>query len=120
MLYGRRTTALTWSFERKAEMVGRVVRFWDPDYYRTYPDAPGEPHGYMSVQQEVTRALADPTHFKDVPKTDPLYRRKTSGLQRDSLQDSRPAFVVRDRNYVSARWPGDAYTFAKTFSDMLK
>ena len=31
-----------------------------------------------------------------------------------------PAFVVRDRNYVSARWPGDAHTFAKTFAGMLQ
>jgi putative intracellular protease/amidase len=30
VLYGRRTTALTWAFERKAEQVGRIVRFWDP------------------------------------------------------------------------------------------
>jgi hypothetical protein len=28
--------------------------------------------------------------------------------------------VVRDRNYVSARWPGDAHTFAKTFAGMLQ
>jgi len=55
----------------------------------------------------------------DVLETDPEYRRKTSGLQRDSLNDTRPAFVVRDRNYVSARWPGDAHTFAKTFACML-
>jgi hypothetical protein len=26
---------------------------------------------------------------------------------------------VRDRNYVSARWPGDAHTFAKTFAALL-
>jgi hypothetical protein len=26
---------------------------------------------------------------------------------------------VRDGNYVSARWPGDAHTFAKTFAAML-
>jgi len=26
---------------------------------------------------------------------------------------------VRDRTYVSARWPGDAHTFAKTFAGML-
>jgi hypothetical protein len=55
----------------------------------------------------------------DVPRIDPDYRRKTSGLQRDSLNDTRPAFVVRDRNYVSARWPGDAHTFARTFAGML-
>jgi hypothetical protein len=36
------------------------------------------------------------------------------------MADETPAFVVRDRNYVSARWPGDIHTFAKTFSAMLK
>jgi hypothetical protein len=74
----------------------------------------------MSVQQEVTRALARPEDFCDVPKEDPYYRRKTSGLVRDTMDDETPAFVVRDRNYVSARWPGDSHTFAKTFAAMLK
>jgi putative intracellular protease/amidase len=119
VLYGRRTTALTWGFERKAEMVGRVVRFWDPSYYRTYQDAPGQPHGFMSVEQEVTRALARPQDFLDVPPDAPDYRRKTDGLSRDTFDDSRPAFVVRDGSYVSARWPGDAFTFAKTFAAVL-
>jgi hypothetical protein len=119
MLYGRRTTALTWSFERKAEMVGRVVRFWDPSYYRTYQDAPGQPHGFMSVEQEVTRALARPQDFLDVPPDAPDYRRKTDGLSRDTFDDQRPAFVVRDGSYVSARWPGDAFTFAQTFAAVL-
>jgi hypothetical protein len=27
--------------------------------------------------------------------------------------------VVRDRNYISARWPGDAHTFAKMLAAML-
>jgi putative intracellular protease/amidase len=119
VLYGRRTTALTWGFERKAETVGRLVRFWDPGYYRTYRDAPGQPHGYMSVQQEVTRALAKPQDFLDVPPDAPDHRQKTDGLTRDTFDDERPAFVVRDGNYVSARWPGDAYTFAKTFAAAL-
>jgi putative intracellular protease/amidase len=119
VLYGRRTTALTWSLERKAEMVGRVVRFWDPSYYRTYQDAPGQPHGFMSVEQEVTRALARPQDFLDVPPDAPDYRRKTDGLSRDTFDDQRPAFVVRDGRYVSARWPGDAFTFAKTFAAVL-
>ena len=119
VLYGHRTTALTWSFEHKAEMVGRVVRFWDPNYYRTYLDEPGEPHGYMSVQQEVTRALAKRQDFLDVPPDAPDYRRKTDGLTRDTFDDDRPAFVVRDGNYVSARWPGDTHTFAKTFAAVL-
>jgi putative intracellular protease/amidase len=119
VLHGRRTTALTWNFERKAETVGRVVRFWDPDYYRTYQDAAGEPHGFMSVEQEVTRALARPEDFLDVPPDAPDRRRKTDGLSRDTFDDDRPGFVVRDGKYVSARWPGDAFTFAKTFAAVL-
>jgi putative intracellular protease/amidase len=119
VLYGYRTTALTWALERSAWSLARVTRFWDPDYYRTYPEQDGQPKGFMSVQQEVTRALARAGDFQDVPPTDPDYRRKTSGLQRDSIDDARPAFVVRDRNYVSARWPGDVHTFAKTFVGML-
>jgi putative intracellular protease/amidase len=120
VLWGYQTTALTWAFENSAWSVARVTRFWDPNYYRTYPEQIGQPKGFMSVQQEVTRALARPDDFRDVPKTDPNYRRKTSGLARDSRDDETPAFVIRDRNYVSARWPGDAHTFAKTFADMLK
>jgi putative intracellular protease/amidase len=119
VLYGYRTTALTWALERSAWSLARVTRFWDPNYYRTYLEQDGQPNGFMSVQQEVTRALARAEDFQDVPATDPDYRRKTSGLQRDSIDDARPAFVVRDRNYISARWPGDAHTFAKTFAGML-
>ena len=120
VLYGYKTTALTWAFERSAWRVARLTRFWDPDYYRTYLEREGEPEGYMSVQQEVTRSLARPEDFLDVPRGDPEYRRKISGLQRDFLDDARPAFVVRDRHYVSARWPGDVHTFAKAFAAMLK
>jgi putative intracellular protease/amidase len=119
VLFGRRTTALTWALERKAAQVGRIVRFWDPNYYRTYADGPGEPEGYMSVQQEVTRALARADDFLDVPADAPNYRLKVSGMVRDTFADDRTAFVVRDGNYVSARWPGDAHTFAKTFAALL-
>jgi putative intracellular protease/amidase len=120
VLWGYQTTALTWAFENSAWSVARITRFWDPNYYRTYLEQAGEPRGFMSVQQEVTRALARPENFRDVPKDDPHHRHKTSGLARDSIADETPAFVVRDRNYVSARWPGDAHTFARTFAGMLK
>ena len=120
VLRGYQTTALTWAFENSAWSVGRITRFWDPDYYRTYLEQAGQPKGFMSVQQEVTRALARAEDFLDVPRTDPHFRRKTSGLVRDSIDDATPAFVVRDRHYLSARWPGDVHTFAKTFSDMLE
>ena len=120
VLHGFRTTALTWALEKSAWKVARITRFRDPNYYRTYLEKAGEPDGYMSVQQEVTRALARPEDFCDVLRTDPDYRRKTSGLQRDTFDDARPAFVVQDRNYVSARWPGDVHTFAKAFARLLK
>jgi putative intracellular protease/amidase len=120
VLHGYKTTALTWALESSAWKVARITRFWDPNYYRTYLEQAGDPDGYMSVQQEVTRALANPADFLDVGETDPDYRRKASGLQRDTMDDARPAFVVRDRNYVSARWPGDVHTFAKAFADLLK
>jgi putative intracellular protease/amidase len=119
VLSGRRTTALTWALERKGWMAGRIFRFWDPTYYRTYDDGPGNPAGFMSVQQEVTRALARPEDFLDVPTDAPDYRRKTGGIVRDTFDDDRPAFVVRDGNYVSARWPGDAHTFARRFAEVL-
>jgi putative intracellular protease/amidase len=120
VLCGYQTTALTWAFESSAWSVARITRFWDPNYYRTYLEQDGQPKGFMSVQQEVTRALARAEDFRDVPGDDPHYRRKTSGLVRDSLDDATPAFVVRDRNYVSARWPGDAHTLAKILAGILK
>jgi hypothetical protein len=73
----------------------------------------------MSVQQDVTRALRSPADFLDVPRDAPDYRRKTSGLARDSDDDQTPAFVVRDGAYVSARWPGDAHLFAREFAALL-
>jgi len=120
VLHGYQTTALTWALENSAWSLARILRFWDPNYYRTYLEADGQPKGFMSVQQEVTRALGAAKDFRDVPKTDPDYRRKTSGLERDSIDNATPAFVVRDRNYVSARWPGDVHTFASTFADLLR
>jgi putative intracellular protease/amidase len=119
VLHGYQTTALTWALENSAWSLARITRFWDPDYYRTYVERDGQPKGFMSVQQEVTRALADPKDFRDVARDDPDYRRKSSGLARDTSDNPAPAFVVRDRNYVSARWPGDVHTFAKTFAGML-
>ena len=119
-LYGRKTTALTWVMEKSAwDLTRFFARFWDADYYRTYLEAPGEPSGHMSVQAEVTRALARPEDFLDVPKDAADHLRKTSGLHRDSPSDSRPAWVVRDGNYISARWPGDVHGFAQGFIELL-
>lgn len=119
VLYGRQTTALTWALERRAWQVTRITRFWDPGYYRTYPEQPGQPAGYMSVQQEVSRSLASDSDFRDVDPAGPDARLKSSGRARDTLDDDRPAFVVRDGRYLSARWPGDVHTFARRFATML-
>jgi len=119
VLYGRRTTSLTWSQEHLAANLGRVARFWDPSYYRTYEDGPGQPCGYMGVQAEVTRALAKPDDYVEVPADAPDHGQKTDGRHRDTMDDERPAFVVQDGRYLSARWPGDVHTFAKRFAAML-
>jgi putative intracellular protease/amidase len=116
VLHGRRTTALTWPLERRAWSLARVTRFWDPSYYRTYVESPGQPVGYMSVQQEVTRSLARIEDFIDVEAGTPDAALKSSGRVRDRMNDDRPAFVVEDGNYFSARWPGDVHTFAKHFA----
>jgi putative intracellular protease/amidase len=119
VLYGRKTTALTWAMERLAWRLTRLTRFWDRNYYRTYTEEPGQPGGYMSVQSEVTRALRDPADFCDVERGSPRWWLKSSGMVRDTATDSRPAFVVDDGDYVSARWPGDTHTFASVLSQKL-
>jgi putative intracellular protease/amidase len=120
VLHGRKTTALTWKLESSAWNLMRFCgRIWNPGYYRTYDEQPGEAAGYRGVQAEVTRALARPEDFLDVPSDAPDRFRKASGLFRDSAADARPAFVVRDGNYISARWPGDVHAFASAFADLL-
>ena len=61
------------------------------------------------VQDEVTTALDDPSQFQRGPRT----------TTRGTMTDDRAAFVVEDANYLSARWPGDAYLFAKRFIALL-
>lgn len=119
VLYGRKVTSLTWAQERAADSLARVGRWWDPSYYRTYQEEADQPAGYMSVEQEVTRALGTDGSFVDVPKTSPHASRKTLGLHRDSEQDRRPSWVVVDGNLVTARWPGDAHAFAHAFGRQL-
>ena len=119
VLHGRKTTALTWAFEKKAAGLARFTRYWEPDYYRTYSEGSGDPAGHWSVQAEVTRALAKPEDFCDVPPGSAGFFTKTSGLFRDTPVNSGPALVVRDGRYVSGRWPGDAHTFAQTFAEVL-
>src|SRR6185436_14128630 len=93
VLAGARTTCLPKYMERSAYL----LTFWKLGrYYRTYP---------AYVEDEVRAALDDPgRQFVRGPRT--LSTRGTS-------DDHRPAFVVEDGRYVSARWPGDAYLFGE-------
>lgn len=92
VLHGRRTTCLPKYMERSAYL----ATFWRRGrYYRTYPEY---------VEDEVRSALASAEHFERGPRE--LSRRGTR-------EDDRHAFVMEDGSYLSARWPGDAYLFAK-------
>jgi len=96
-LHGRKTTALPKAMELPAWWLTCV---WLGDYYRTYT---------QTVEDEVTDALAHVSQFDPGPRS----------LRRDSAQDLSPGFVVRDGNWLSARWPGDAHRFASEFVAML-
>ena len=61
----RRSTALTWA-RAILRSFALCRRWWDRDYHRTYREA-AEAAGHRSVQAEVTRALARPDDFLDVP-----------------------------------------------------
>jgi putative intracellular protease/amidase len=119
VLYGKKTTSLTWGLERAGWSVGRIARFWDPNYYRTYLEAPGAPAGDRSVEADVKRVLASPGDYLDVQADDPHRAAKTSGRKRDTAEDTTPSFVVRDGNYVSARWPGDVHAFSGTLAQVI-
>jgi putative intracellular protease/amidase len=100
VLAARRTTCLPKYMERSAYLATawRLGR-----YYRTYP---------AYVEDEVRAALDDPgRQFSRGPVT--LSARGTAA-------DDSPAFVVQDGNYLSARWPGDAYLFGRRFCDLLR
>ena len=116
ILYGRKTTALTWALEKSAwQLTKYFARFWDPNYFRTYIEKPGDPEAYWSVESEIKRALEKEADFVNVSYGCENHFQKTSGIFRDRLDDARPAHVVEDGNYISARWPGDVHTFAKRF-----
>jgi len=103
VLWGYQTTALTWAFENSAWSVARITRFWDPNYYRTYLEQDGQPKGFMSVQQEVTRALARPEDFRDVPRTDPKL----------SPQDLRPGTRFHGQCDAGLCGPGSQLPFGQ-------
>ncbi len=99
LLHGRKTTCLPKYMERSAYW----LTFWlRGRYYRTYP---------LYVEDEVRSALASSEDFMVGP---------TTRTARGTRDDDGPAFVLEDGNYISARWPGDAYLFAKRFVARLE
>ena len=95
-----RTTCLPKYMERTAYF----LTAWKlGKYYRTYP---------AYVEDEVKEFLDDAeTQFVRGPR---------NLTDKGTAADDTHAFVVEDGRYVSARWPGDAYLFAKKIADRLK
>ena len=79
-----------------------LTRLWLGDYYLTYPE--------ITVEDEVKSALSSTEKFVSGPPP----------FLRDSADKLTRGFFVKDRNYVSARWPGDAYSFSVEFIKMIK
>ena len=99
VLHDSRTTCLTKPMERTAYF----ITAWKlGKYYRTYPEY---------VEDEVRAALRDPAAQ--------FTRGPAALIKRGTDTDDRPAFVVEDGRYLSARWPGDAYLFARKLLDRL-
>ena len=99
VLFKRKTTALpSLTMELPAWL---VTAPWLGSYYRTYS---------TTVQAEVTAALAKPSDFKQGPLL-PV---------RDSDKHPGAGFIVRDNNYLSARWPGDCHHYAAAFVEMVQ
>jgi putative intracellular protease/amidase len=100
VLWGKRTTGLT----RNQEMLAYwLTRSTLRDYYRTYE---------MPMMDDLVSHLRAPTDYTAGPG-------RPVPMTRDS--DEHPTgFTVKDGNYLSARWPGDAHAFAREFVAMLK
>ena len=88
VLKGRRTTALTHIME---EISVRLTNRALPGHYRTYP---------ISVEDEVRQRIKPGGRFE----RGGLFPRYSGSKSPNS------GFVLRDGNYLSARWPGDAWT----------
>jgi protease I len=98
VIYAYKCTGL---LKRQELTAYNLTRLWLGDYYLTYPDT--------TTEDELIKALACKSQF--IKGSFPLLR--------DNLQNLSRGHIVRDRNYLSARWPGDIYKFSLEFIDML-
>ena len=97
VLKGKRTTALTHIQE---EIAVRLTAKALPGHYRTYP---------ISVEDEVRQRIGRQGKFE----RGPLFPRYSGSKSPNA------GFVVQDGNYLSARWPGDAWTLAVRLAELL-
>ena len=98
VIYDYKTTALLKTQELLAY---NLTRLWLKDYYLTYPG--------MTVEDEVKSVLKNHSNF--IHGNLPIFR--------DSENNYKPGFVVKDRNYLSARWPGDIYKFSNEYLKLI-
>jgi protease I len=100
ILHGRKVTALPRWMELSA---WAMTCTWMGGYYRTYRG--------RTVEGEVRSVLADPqSDFDAGPRSN----------RRDTADHPERGFVVRDRNLLTARWPGDAHRFGQVLVTMIK
>ena len=97
VLKGRRTTALTQIQETIAVKLTEKAL---PGHYQTYP---------ITVEAEVRQRIGKAGTFE------------RGGIfpRYSGARSPRAGFVVRDGNYLSARWPGDAWTLAVRMGELL-
>jgi protease I len=98
VLKGKRTTALTYIME---EIAVRLTDKALPGHYRTYP---------ISVEREVRQRIGKQGRFE----RGVLFPRYAGSKSPNA------GFVVQDGNYLSARWPGDAWTLALRLDEHLR
>ncbi|RYY79012.1 MAG: hypothetical protein EOO69_08305 [Moraxellaceae bacterium] len=99
VLFERNTTAL---LAFPMELPAWVMTYpWLGNYYRTYP---------ITVEAEVKATLKTLSQFKHGPLF-PI---------RDSKTKPKAGFITKDKNYLSARWPGDCHRFAQEFVKMVQ
>lgn len=97
VLVGRRTTALTEGLENIAvQLTSRAL----PGHYRTYP---------KTVEAEVRHRI----------RPGGVFERGGLFPRYAGRRNPEAGFVVRDENYLSARWPGDAWTLALRMNELL-
>jgi protease I len=97
IIYDYKTTSL---LKRQEMLSFYLTRAWLGDYFRTYA---------ISVEEEVKSYLCNENNFI----------KGNIGFLRDSEKSTSNGFAVLDRNYLSARWFGDAYHFSAEFIKLL-